>query len=213
MLKTIAWKEFRELLPIIITAFALQFFVICSIVGISRKYQTLPQDLHGAAVLLMFESGLLAIALGLWQNMAEQNQGTFLFLFHRPWRRESIVAAKLLIGASVCLLVGSLPIAGFALWADARMEHATALRDDIWSAAWPVSFCLLLLYLGAFMSSFRAATWYKSRYLPLFCGLALFALLAALAHSRELTVLVATPLVSFCFVVGILYEAMTRDFS
>jgi ABC-type transport system involved in multi-copper enzyme maturation permease subunit len=213
MLKAIAWKEFRELLPVITAALVVEVLLICSVIGMDRKYTIHSGDLQGIAVMLLFEATLFAIVVGLWQNTTEQNQGTYLFLFHRPARREAIVAAKLLAGAATCLLVAVLPVLCFAWWADTRVWTAAASRDSIWAATWPVSFGLLLLYLGAFMSSLRAAAWYKSRYLPLLCGIALTVMAAILAQSWVLTVLTAVPLIEVCFVLAILFQATTRDYS
>jgi hypothetical protein len=86
-------------------------------------------------------------------------------------------------------------------------------RSSMWSISSPVCAGIVLIYLGAFMSSLREAAWYKSQFLPLLAAFALFFVLAILASEWTPFVLIAMLAVEFCFVVAVFYEAMTRNYS
>jgi ABC-type transport system involved in multi-copper enzyme maturation permease subunit len=156
---------------------------------------------------------LFAIVVGVWQNKAEKNQGTFLFLLHRPVRREAMVGMKLLAGVSLCLMVFVLPLVCFTYWAETKSLARSDGKSYLWSVSSPICLGIVLLYLGAFMSSVREAAWYKSQFLPLFAAIAIAILLGILANSWTPFVLIAMPIVQASYVVAILYEAVTRNYS
>ena len=212
MLRAIFWKELRELFPAIVVAIALQAFIIYAILGVGRKNSLEPGDLHGVAFFLTQVSFLFVLIIGIWQNKVEKNQGTFLFLLHRPVRREVIVGTKLLAGACICIAVAVLPLASFSYWA-VEKQSIRDPGDSLWNFSWPVCAGILLVYLGAFMSSLREAAWYKSQFLPLFAAIALFISLAMIAKTWTLTMLVALVIIAIGFLLAIFYQAMTRNYS
>lgn len=213
MLKAIVWKEFRELLPLIVVAITLQTFVVYAIFANVGWRPLHYLHIATATQFLAQLQVLMVVGLGIWQNKAELNQGTFLFLLHRPARREAIVGAKLLAGVCICLLISVLPMAAFAYWAEMKSLASQGKQDSIWTVSSPVCVGIVLIYLGAFMSSLREAAWYKSQFLPLFAAIVLFLMLGILAGAWTPFVLIAMPLLEACFVVAILYEAVTRNYS
>lgn len=214
MLKAIVWKEFRELLPAVVVAVMLQMILLYFLVGPGSNAYHVPPDQIQATVSILAQIGVLfAAVFGVWQNKTEKNQGTFLFLLHRPARRDAIVGSKLLAGVGLCLLTLVLPLACVTYWAEVRVLARSGGQSFLWLVSAPVCLSIVLIYLGAFMSSLREASWYKSQFLPLFAAIAIGILLAILANIWTPFVLIAMPIVQACFVVAIFYEAVTRSYS
>ena len=137
MLKALAWKELRELLPVLSVALVGEFYFVSTAVGIQlgpldQNRHVIPFIGDGYVTLLLSVAGLAAIVFGLWQTLRESSQGTYQFLLHRPARRKTIFAAKLAVGVVALLAVGLAPVLLYALWAATPGAHASPFE-------WPMT--------------------------------------------------------------------------
>jgi hypothetical protein len=226
MLKTLTWKESRELLPLAAFALILQFYFVSAPVNLQYllllspvplldEQQVIPFVSDAVSSALFAVAGLFAVAVGLWQTLWESNRGTFQFLLHRPARRGAIFGAKLAVGMAFCLLVVSLPLLCYALWAATPGKHASPFSWSMTTWAWQLCLQLPLVYLGAFLSGLRPARLLGSRFFPLAAGLLGLVGMEVLALGLGLP-LVATftgLALEAIFVLVILYVAATRDYS
>ena len=114
MLKSLIWKEFRELLPMCATAVATQALLFSYALSAWRLHR--PGDAYAIWPLSYVTALLLGVAIGIWQNMRDDNQNTFQFLLHRPVNRLLIFGIRILYGVAVCLVVGMAPLIGFSAW-------------------------------------------------------------------------------------------------
>ena len=150
MLKSLVWKEFREVLPICAMAMATQLLLFGYAVNVWRLHQ--PRDASSVWPLLYLTAVLLGVAVGIWQNVRDDNQGTFQFLLHRPIRRSTIFTVRLLLGAAICLIVGLMPLLFFTTWVEGinpnRETPAAEVIRGLCAGIW-------LLYTGAFLSVLR----------------------------------------------------------
>jgi len=218
MIKSLVWKEFRELVPLSVAALAAQVFLLLGLMrfGALVNSTASPRDAESIWPFMYMIAVLFAVAAGLWQSWKENLTNHYQFLLHRPLRRNTIFLSKLALGAAACLLTVGLPLVSFALWVD----HWLALNhQETWlsAPAWRAGASLLLLYLGGFLSVLRPGRWYGSRFLPLFAGILLFVLVVVVAQSTSswmwIPMLVAGPFLELCFVGAILNIARTRTFS
>ncbi|HZZ30281.1 MAG TPA: hypothetical protein VFE46_19945, partial [Pirellulales bacterium] len=200
MLTTLARKEIREILPLVIVALLLQIYLVCAATGanlgqlawilrvlMSRTDNNIPfvGDLYCTAMLVV--AGLLAVAVGLWQTLCEVNRGTVQFLLHRPVQRQEVFAAKLLVGVAACLVVAVLPLLYYAVWASTPGSIAAPFDWSMTTSTWIVCLQMPLLYLAAFLSGLGEGRWLGSRALPLAAGLLLLVVLL-LGQSLEMWV-------------------------
>lgn len=226
MLKTLVWKESRELLPLVAFALLVQFYFVAapanlqyllmlSPVRLVEPPQVIPFVSDAVSSALFAVAGLFAIAVGLWQTMWESSRGTFQFLLHRPARRGAFFAAKLAIGIALCLLVTCLPLVFYALWAATPGNHASPFRWSMTSWAWQLCLQLPLVYLAAFLSGLRPARLWGSRFFPLTAGLLGLLAMEVLAAGLNLPLvaMIAGLALETVFVLVILYVAATRDYS
>jgi hypothetical protein len=226
MLKTLVWKESRELLPLVAFALLLQsyfvaapanlqYLLMLSPVRLVEPPQVIPFVSDAVSSALFAVAGMFAVAVGLWQTMWESSRGTFQFLLHRPARRGAIFGAKLATGITVCLLVVCLPLVFYALWAATPGKHASPFHWSMTSWAWELCLLLPLVYLGAFLSGLRPARLCGSRFFPLAASLLAVVLMEALALGRglPLVAMIAGLALETVFVLVILYVAATRDYS
>jgi hypothetical protein len=159
-----------------------------------------------------FLSVLFAIALGFRQSAWESSRGTYLFLLHRPLRRDAVFLTKLAVGAGVLLCCGSVPVVLYAAWAAVPGHHAGPFEWSMTGAVWRVLFLTPLVYLGAFLSGLRPARWFGTRLLPLAAALGLLVLVNSLPWWWYLSfplalVLYAALAANVCFV------ARVRDYA
>jgi hypothetical protein len=241
MLKALAWKEIRELLPLAALALLAQIYLITSATGtiwgsVSNWVSPLTASANiqsdaipfvdsrygqqmSAAKFLCVVAAAAGMCFGLWQTMWEANNGTFLFLLHRPMGRQRILEVKLLVGAIACLLVGGLPLLYYTLWAAAPATHASPFLWALTTSAWLLFLEVPLVYLGAFLSGLRPGRWFGSRFLPLFAAIGI---LYAMRYLPSVTPDVApwefvavgvVLLLDLAFVVVILSVARSRDFA
>jgi hypothetical protein len=218
MLKSLVWKEFRELLPLIAAAIAAQCLLVGA--GLQLHVDHRPSDIAAIWPLLYMVALLLAIASGLWQSWRESFGNQYQFLLHRPMSRPATFAAKMAFGIASVILVVALPLLCLSLWMDSwgRFHH----RDEVGFAAAAAQLCaaIPLLHLGAFLSGVRPGRWYGSRFLPLFAAILLYIVVQVVANSL-MTVsqswwfssLVVAPIIAVGFVGAILHVAKARDFS
>jgi len=220
MLKSLLWKEFRELLPLIIAAILVDGLLIGNAV-FSRHSMTAAVYIETVWPAMFITSLLYSLAAGLFQNLREEQQGTFLFLLHRPLARDLLIATRLIYGAAICALVCAAPLLLSALWADAHNDGRLH-----WITPWSVAYCgqFLLIYLGAFLSSLRPARALGSRYFPLLGSILLFIFLLMLGLSGEapdyryvswvfaLLAWTLGPFTQLALVLAILHVARTRDY-
>jgi hypothetical protein len=218
MLKTLAWKEAREALPLIVLAVLAQIYLVGTATG--THLAILKQDSSVIPFLssndvfswIFLVSGLAAGVLGLWQTWWESSRGTFHFLLHRPAKREAVFAVKLLLGMAVCLAVTAGPIVVYSLWAATPGKHASPFEWSMTAWSWQLCVRIPLIYLGAFLSGIRPARWLGSRLFPL--ATAVFAvLLLELAGTWPVLQIAICLVIQACFVLAILHVARARDYS
>jgi hypothetical protein len=209
MLKSILWKELRDLLPLAIIAFASEGLLF----GIVAQHSASEGELRDPRIVMPFLymlGFLFPIAVGLWQISRESLGSNFLFLLHRPLGQRAIFGVKLLFGAVTCLLAIDLPLLVFVLWAS---HHAHGRLDDqSMSIMFALCCDLFLLYLGAFLSALRPGLWYGSKFLPLLAAILLYALLQDHISWWRWALIVGVPL-EISYVAAIIYVAQTRDYS
>jgi hypothetical protein len=175
-MRALAWKELREVFGI--AAIALGCYLALTVNAMGAKVfdwvPGMPQGTMGVpfldggfAVMHILLSVVFAVALGFRQSAWESSRGTYLFLLHRPLRWETIFLVKLATGAAVLLICASLPIVLYAWWAALPGHHPGPFEWSMTGPAWRLTFLLLLLYLGAFLSGLRPARWFGTRLLPL----------------------------------------------
>jgi hypothetical protein len=185
-MKALAFKELREVLGITVIALGCYLALAVNAMG-ARVFDwvpVMPSGTHevpfvggGFTTFFTFISVVFAVALGFRQSAWESARGTFLFLLHRPLRRDSIFLVKQATGAAVLLICASLPIIAYGLWAAVPGHHASPFEWSMTGPTWRLTFLLPLLYLGAFLSGLRPARWFGTRLLPLVASILMLALL------------------------------------
>ncbi|HTU19188.1 MAG TPA: hypothetical protein VMG10_14100 [Gemmataceae bacterium] len=175
-MKVLAWKELREVFVIMAVALAWYLALAVNTMG-AKVFNWMPAMPHGTMGIPFLDGGfaemhtlisaLFALALGFRQSAWESSRGTYLFLLHRPLRRETVFLIKLATGAAVFLLCASLPILLYAWWAFLPGHHPGPFEWSMTGETWRLLFLMLLLYLGAFLSGLRPARWFGTRLLPL----------------------------------------------
>lgn len=218
MLKALAVKELREtagLAAIATIAFAL---VVAESIGVSltdflrRHDRTLPFILGDFLTLFVIVSLGLAVLVGLRQSVWESLTGTYPFLLHRPMSNRRIVAAKLAVGVSVCLVVSAVPVLAYALWAANPGNHASPFEWSMTATVWKFWLTLPTVYLSAFLCGIRPALWWGSRLLPL-VATAVIVLPIQFAPFWPLVGFGAALLADVCLMACIFHVVETRDFS
>lgn len=218
MWKALVTKELHELSGIAGLALLAYLFVLVRttqeesyfLVG-SERFDGIPlvsDAFHGQFVLV---TGLLVTAVGLRQTLGESVRGTWLFLLHRPMRRHQLIAAKLILGGGLCLLLAALPIVLFAWWAATPGTHASPFRISMALVAWRSWLSMTPVYLGAFLAGLRPGRWVGTRLLPLLAA----GLLAIALQACPRWWLVGLPclaLLDAWLAATILYVARTRDY-
>jgi len=185
-MRALAWKELREVFGIAAVALgcylalavnAMGARVFDWVPGMPAGTREVPFAGGGFTMFFTFISVVFAAALGFRQSAWESARGTFLFLLHRPLRRETIFLVKLAIGAGVLLGCASMPIVLYGAWAAVPGHHASPFEWSMTGPAWRLTILMPLLYLGAFLSGLRPARWFGTRLLPLVASVLCLALL------------------------------------
>jgi hypothetical protein len=190
-MKALAWKELREVFGITAIALASYMALAVNAMG-TRVFDWVPGMPAGTrevpftgsdfTTFFTFISVVFAAALGFRQSAWESSRGTFLFLLHRPLRRETIFFVKLATGVGVLLVCASLPIVVYGAWANVPGNHASPFEWSMTEPTWRLTFLLPLLYLGAFLSGLRPARWFGTRLLPLVASLLCLVLLTTVSR-------------------------------
>lgn len=184
-MKALAWKELREVSWIALAALGCYLVLTVSVMG-GMVFSWVPGTPNPEEVPFVsggFTSGftlislVFAIALGFRQSAWEASRGTYLFLLHRPLRREAIFLMKLAIGTSVFSICASVPIVLYGSWAALPGTHAGPFEWSMTGSTWQLVLLMPLVYLGAFLSGLRPARWFGTRLLPLVAPLALLFLM------------------------------------
>lgn len=180
MIKALAIKELREIRIIALIALCLYLALVSNLTG-GKLFMWMPffpsnlQDIPFAGSTFTehfaFISAAFLIALGVMQTGWEGTKGTYQFLLHRPMRREWIFLTKLATGIVVFLSVAFIPIILYAWWASIPGHDPSPFEWWMTEQAWRLWLLMPLVYLGAFLSGLRPASW-GIRLLPLVaCGI------------------------------------------
>ena len=218
MLITLARKEFRELLPLIILGVILELYLACTATGMrlgffeENSMGAIPFVSDQTSLLFFYASGGIALALALWQTMLESTRGTFQFLLHRPLERRAIFGTKLAVGGAACLFVAALPVLCYSLWAATPGTHASPFQWSMTAWAWQMCLQMPLVYLGAFLSGLRPGHWFGTRFLPLAASVSALTALQ-LISAWPWAILLACVAAEAGFVLVILSVGKSRDFS
>lgn len=221
MLKSLVWKESREVAVFAIVAVLVEFYLLAGLVGLRVWPISDLLDLRASipfigdvSWLLLVTAGVLAVLVGLWQTMRESAQNTWAFLLHRPIPREQIVGSKLAVGAALVLLIGGVPLAAYSLWAATPGTHASPFFWAMTVSLWYGWLSLPLVYLGAFLSGLRPGRWSGSRYWPMLAALVALFLAAMVCDTvHPLAGLVLGLVFAAILTWTIFYVARSRDFS
>jgi hypothetical protein len=177
MIRALVVKELREVLGIAAVGLAVCLVGVAALTGMKPFADWLPlgrhhMPFHEQAILppLACAGVLLTLALGFRQTAGEAARGTFLFLLHRPVRRELPFLIKLGTGLTVYLLCTGVALLLYAWWAATPGHYPGPFEWSMTADAWRLWLLLPLLYLGAFLSGLRPAPWYGTRLLPLAAG-------------------------------------------
>ena len=218
MWKALVFKELRDVLPIACIALLAYLACVASLMGYPVLFDLFSAEeipfLGGALnEFFVYIAIAFTIGLGLWQTVAENNRGTWLFLLHRPVGLRTIVGFKLAAGAGVYLLVSALPILIYAFWAATPRTHASPFAWWMTKEAWHIWFFMLPCYFAAFLTGIRPSRWFGTRLLPLLAVGLLSTLIATLTWDYWFLNHVAVILLCGMFSYIIFYVAQTRDFS
>ena len=228
MLKTIAWKECRELLPFIALALLAEIYFVCNAIGTrlgalsdinvlrDLSYNTIPFINDFSCTLILITGGCFAVVVALWQTIWETSRGTFLFLLHRPVTRNAVIGTKLAVGVALCLLVCGGPLLYYTLWAAAPGTHDSPFAWSMTIDDW-FNFSLIpMVYLGAFISGLRHAHWFASRFFPIFAAVLVALLCQSVWDSLpawRIAVVAVSIAIEAAAVYVIFYLAKVRDYS
>jgi hypothetical protein len=112
-------------------------------------------------------SASFAGGLGLVMSLNDGLRGTWQFVLFRPFSRRAYVAAKLLAGGVLTVVMVAVPAMIFLVWG-AIPGHLLLPFD--WSYAQPAAEACgwaVVIFLGGFLSGIRPASWWWSRLWPL----------------------------------------------
>jgi len=218
MLKALLWKEVRDLRGWFVLAIVAQLYLAGVATGLDfgplRAGGGVPFVDDFVTYYFFFVAFVFAAVAGLWQTLLESLRGTWAFLLHRPAPRNQLFGVKLLVGGSATLIVATLPVMLYAVWAATPGRHSSPFFWSMSGWAWQAAVAVPIVYLGAFMSGLRPARWFGSLLFPL-AGSFL-----CLVLTQSLVATWAWPLgVPICLVVeallvaSIMYVAATRDYS
>lgn len=218
MLKTMLWKEVRDLRG----WFALAMIAQLYLAGVATGVEFGPLRADGGVPFVddfityyffIVALGFAGVA-GLWQTLLESLRGTYAFLLHRPAPRSQLFGMKLLVGGLATLIVATLPVLLYALWAATPGQHASPFFWSMSGWAWQLAVAVPIVYLGAFLSGLRPARWFGSLLFPLAGSLLCFVLTQSLLATWIWPLGVPICLgVEALLVAAILYVAATRDYS
>lgn len=173
MLLALLKKEWRELAlagSVACVAYGLLLFALTIAPGLDSE--SVPSTVPFAgnenfAPLFGMITGALAVVAGFWQTVPELNQGSFLFLLHRPVSRAKLLLGKLLAGCSLVCALGALMILLYAAWAATPGTHASPFFWWMTDIGWLILMFAPTVYLASFLSGLRPGHWFGTRLMPL----------------------------------------------
>lgn len=223
MYKALVFKELRETIGIAAIALLAYLAVIANLVGYhvlllnigpSRWYTPIPFLDNSFTVLFSFISVGFTLALGLWQTVVESKRGTWLFLLHRPMGLGKLIGVKLAIGAGVYVLIASMAILIYAVWAAMPGLHAHPFAWWMTTEVWEALAVILGCYFGAFLAGIRPGRWIGTRLLPIpAAGFSTAFVIVLFNLGWLLWGFMALVLLYALFVSLIFFVVRTRDFS
>ena len=223
-------KELRSLSRIIALALLADGWFLSELTGQSQWLRGAFPTQSGFALaqagwLLWFGLLLAGIAsvLGLAMSLDDGLRGTWAFALFRPVSRRAYIGAKLLVGGVVTLALALLPVAVYSMWAATPGNVAAPFRWSLLQPAIEACGWSVVIYLGAFLSGSRPATWWGARVWPLVTSVVLGAWFWLASLESLSTLEVITPTAAhywgFCagmivlLLVSILAVVEERDFA
>jgi hypothetical protein len=222
MMRAIAIKELRETVGIAAIAIVLYVAIVTSAAGIDL-FQNLadfvgvnlnagdPIPFTGGDFVTRFRlvSAGLAIVLALRQSSWEASRGTYLFLLHRPARRQAFFVGKIVTGLALLQLTAAIPILAFSVWAASPGTHPSPFEWSMTLPSWSAWICLPVVYCRAFAGGLLPGRWRGPRVLPILAGLMLF-----FAGSEMVwpIALIGSLLASVVLLSVVRFEAQERDY-
>jgi hypothetical protein len=217
----LAFKELRELRGIAAVALACYVALVANLMG-AKVLDMVPGVPRGTGEVpftgtefrtpFTLVSVVFALAVGFRQSAVESSRGTFLFLLHRPLPRSEIMLIKLATGLGIFLVCASVPILMYGVWAATPGLHASPFEWSMTAPAWRAVLFVGLVYLGAFLSGLRPASWFGTRLLPLGAVTLAFLILNSLPLKWYLGLLGAAVLYAV-LIANVCYVARERDYS
>ncbi|WP_425616394.1 hypothetical protein NA78x_000040 [Anatilimnocola sp. NA78] len=160
-----------------------------------------------------FCAGVLGIAFGFKQTLADFQGDAHLFMLHRPVSRQTIFLTKLVVGFSLYLLLTLLPLVAYALWAATNGAHPSPFAWSMTVSAWITWLAASLCYLGAFLAGIRPAQWQGTRLLPLVATATIAMFAWQLAQFSPFAALLLIAATGGMLVAQILFVVEVRDFA
>ncbi|MGE0535240.1 MAG: hypothetical protein AB7O68_09725 [Pirellulales bacterium] len=218
MLKTMLWKEARDLRGWFVLAVVLQLYLAGVATGLEfgplRSARGIPFMNDFVTYYFFVIAFSFAVVAGMWQTLMESLRGTYAFLLHRPAPRSQLFGVKLLVGGAATVFVTVLPLLIYSLWAATPGTHASPFFWSMSWWAWNLAAAIPLVYLGAFLSGLRPARWFGSLLFPLAGTVMFVVLMQGLLATWVWPISVPLSLLlEAALVVVILYVAATRDYS
>jgi ABC-type transport system involved in multi-copper enzyme maturation permease subunit len=219
-MKALLFKELREVRGIAAVALVAYLALVANLMGAKvldwvlgspRGTEDVPFVGGEFSSWFWIISAVLAVALGFRQSAWESARGTYLFLLHRPLRRDAIFLAKLTVGLGVLVVCSSVPIVVYGVWAATLGHHPSPFAWSMTVPAWESLALMSLLYLGAFLSGLRPARWFGTRLLPLMGVLIGVVLLPSFRWGYSIIAL--TALLGAVLVGNICYVGRVRDYA
>lgn len=173
MWKALAFKELREVMPLVGMAAAAYACILAHAFGVYMVFWPVPQQqdipfvTDSFVTQTTFVSFCLAVGLAMKQTLAEAMGGTWLWLLHRAMTRRQILAIKLAVGGTVYFVCAAIPVLVYACWAAWPRTHPSPFYWSMTQGAWEGWAIVGLMYLGSFLSALRPGRWMGTRLLPL----------------------------------------------
>lgn len=227
MTNALVSKELRETAGITLLGLAVLLLVAAvnigfnplSLLGLGSggRNNTIPFVSDAFAYQFGLAAFALAAVLGFRQAVADFSGDAQLVLLHLPITRQKLYLIKLLVGLSIYLLCGLVPIVLYAWWASTPGTHPSPFEWSMTGETWIAWLAMTAVYLGTFLAGIRPAAWYGTRLTPLVASLlplvviSIFSLLiVAFPWLLGLMFLAAFDVV---LIVLILYVIQNRDFA
>ncbi|MEM9657152.1 MAG: hypothetical protein AAF961_02215, partial [Planctomycetota bacterium] len=175
-MKALIWKELHENLRWAVVIFIVAAAAMALIIspyskspnwgGIPMLTQTISLNYRGLSSFLLLTTlggAVSGLALGLLQTLPERGRDQWALLVHRPVTPETILLAKLLVGAGLYLAAWMLPLAGAIAWQLTPGHLAGPFYLPMAYPAIADVTCGLVYYLAGLTIGVRDARWFGSR--------------------------------------------------